>query len=335
VRLVLSALVCIALYVTFVSPSSHSVLVSASLTPPANCATFLSADEAYAQTANVLFISETPHFADTYRNLAARLMPQSTVTVHTEISGGLATAALPRAEHTAGQAGWTHIVLHEQSHLPGLVALQKVIAESPYPERRLLQEANASRAAVRKFAALLGSSTLVVLEPWAWRDGDSTVNTFGSFESMQRFIEQGTHMLAADARQAAWESAGAAGGVQVRVAPVGSAVRHIFAADAEQLRPPAEQMSEHGRTHVGQRESHVGGGTLFSRLYEQDGVRLAPAGMGLVALVLAHTLHGLRPSAGAPWADVGKSLGFKEVVRLGEAAERAVSGCSERMGPRP
>ena len=122
----------------------------------------------------------------------------------------------------------------------------------------------------------------------------------GEGEHGERGAAEGSRTLAADARTSIWEAMGAAGSAQVRVAPVGEAFRHVRSAP---------------RGH-GKQQQAGGASTLFHRLYEQDGVHLSDAGLRLAALVLAHTIHGVRPSSSAVLASVGVGedvLGAREV----------------------
>jgi hypothetical protein len=94
------------------------------------CAAFVTAEEARSRTAAVrtLFIGDTSfshEVAERYRAMAARAMPAATLSVEVVATGSLAGALAGHQRLSGrGDASWTHVVLHEESRVAGLVAIE-------------------------------------------------------------------------------------------------------------------------------------------------------------------------------------------------------------------
>ena len=351
------------------SPSSLPLSSSTSSPPSppaASCATFLSVDDATdaaaAQAAlSVLFIGNSfiSGVAEAYRALITSAMPNATVTVK-----AVATASYKLTDHVATLGGatlhgrrWTHVVLQEQSQIPGLLALSRDLGggggssgasgstrEWPglQPSQPSLDaDCDASRAACRALAAQassVGAHAIVLLQTWAWRDGDDTMSAaigegFTSYGAMQARLAEGYHLLAGEARRAIAEAPPGfptadapksiehanGGGIAaaVRVAPVGEAFRA--------LREHEERSGISGGR--GSSPEPGGGGGVdttsssgFDGLYAEDGKHPSRHGVHLAAAVLSYSLHGLRPVT-PPDLDAAMA------TRLRAAAESAIGDC--------
>ena len=360
-------------------PTSAEPSFSSSPPPPApSCATFLAGDDGTHAAAahavvSVLFIGNSfvSHngLPEAYRALITSAMPNATVTIK-----AVATASFKLTDHVKTVGGatlhgrrWTHVVMQEQSQIPGLLALQPTgnlgggvggsfdagagsAKEWPglQPSQPSLDaDCDASRAACRALASQassMGAHAIVLLQTWAWRDGDDTMSAaigeaFSSFGAMQERIAEGYHLLAAEARRAIAEAPpgfpsfeapksiehanGGGTAAAVRIAPVGEA----FRAFREREERSGSGGSSSGSGGGGSRTT--GGGVAsasgdssagFNRLYAEDGKHASRHGAHLAAAVLAYTLHGLRPA-------MPPDLDVEVAARLRAAAESAIGDC--------
>jgi len=131
--------------------------------------------------------------------------------------------------HTAlntDEESWTHVVLQEQSQIPGFGDGQP--------------DFEASRTAARELGALasMRSITVVLFVTWGRREGDAmNPGLYPDYSTMQDRLDQGYDALAQAAREA---------GAEVELAPVGAAFRVIHDGEADPLSPESRFSSLYG-----------------------------------------------------------------------------------------
>jgi hypothetical protein len=188
----------------------------------------------------------------------------------------------------AGPATWTHVVLQEQSEIPGFDATD--------PER--VASINAA-VSLSGLAAATGATTVMFMT-WGYLGGDPNNPTlYPDYPTMQSRLETGYRDMA---------HAIAASGRAVRIAPAGLAWQAVYQRDVATGRDP------------------MAPGSLFATLYGPDGHHPAAAGTFLTACVMAGTLDDVDATTlvgTVPGLDAGSVAVLQSIAASTVATERA------------
>ena len=243
-------------------------------------------------------VESSPTSSVVIEAVAALAADASTLSMH--VASGLPKRGGP----------WTHVVLQEQSEIPGLSPTSTDFRSS------LRASAELSRTAVAQ-----GAQQIALLQTWGFRDGDARL--FGSadnYTSNQARITRGYELmlhnvasvLGANASTRLGNSSAhgvraAAARTRVLVAPVGAAFDAV------------RRSSGVAGSGLGSlRQQHLAAG-LFAALYAEDGRHPSLRGTYLAACTIASTLHGLRPSL---LNHVPNGIGAQTAAALRMAAEQ-------------
>jgi len=160
----------------------------------------------------------------------------------------------------AARAHWSHVVLQEQSEIPGF--------DLRNPERAASM---ASTVTLSGYVAATGA-TSVLLMTWGYAEGDpANMAFFPDFNTMQWLLAIGYQQMAA---------AVAAAGHAVVIAPVGLAFQAVYL----------------GATATDAGGDPFAPTSLFMQLYETDLKHPAVPGTYLAACVVAATIYGVDPT---------------------------------------
>ncbi len=173
--------------------------------------------------------------------------------------------------HTAlnTDVSWTHVILQEQSQIPGFPAGQ--------PE---FEESKLAAAELGGLATMRGA-TVVLFMTWGRRDGDSTnMGLFPDFTAMQDRLEAGYRALADEARAA---------GATVLIAPVGLAFREVHQSEADPLAPGAlfGSLYADDGSHPSLAGSYLAGCVFTASILEVDATTITHVPAGLDPAVAA------------------------------------------------
>jgi len=178
--------------------------------------------------------------------------------------------------HTAlntTEGAWTHVVLQEQSQIPG------------FPEGQ--PERDNSQTAVGELADLarMRGTTVVLFVTWGRRDGDAmNPGLFPDYSTMQDRLDDGYDALAQIVRDA---------GAEVRLAPVGAAFRVIHDAETD---PTSEGSRFHSLYDPDGSHPSLAGSYLAACV-------LAGAMLDVDPRTIAHVPGGLDPDEAAALRD--------------------------------
>ena len=188
----------------------------------------------------------------------------------------------------AGRATWSHVVLQEQSEIPGFATNN--------PERVASMSATVALSA---YVAATGATSVMYMT-WGFPTGDPANPTlYPDYLTMQRLLEDGYRAMA---------HAIATAGRSVVIAPVGLAFQAAYQRDVAGGRNPNAA------------------GSLFASLYGPDAKHPAPPGTYVAACVMAATIEGVDPtslSATVAGVDAATASALQVIARDVVAAERA------------
>ncbi len=162
-----------------------------------------------------------------------------------------------------GDVDWTHVVLQEQSQIPGFGPGQPDFEQSRLAAAELATLATARGARVIFFVT------------WGRREGDPTnPGLFGDFTAMQDRLDAGYALLADEARAA---------GAEVALAPVGGAFRAVHDGEVDPLAPDARfyGLYDADGSHPSLAGSYLAACVLVATMLELDATEIAhvPAGL--------------------------------------------------------
>lgn len=188
----------------------------------------------------------------------------------------------------AAATTWSHVVLQEQSQIPG------------FPTNNA--ERQASMAAVVSLSAYVAAAhaTSVLYMTWGFPSGDPTnPSLFPDYVTMQSALETGYRDMA---------HAIALTGRRVVIAPAGLAFRAVYDRDVAAGRDPKASTS------------------LFAQLYGADAKHPAPPGTYVTACVMAATIDGVDPTTftgDVAGIDTATRVVLQTIARDVVATERA------------
>jgi hypothetical protein len=189
----------------------------------------------------------------------------------------------------AGGAQWSHVVLQEQSQIPGfsLTNSERMASMS-------------STVALSGYVAATGA-TSVLLMTWGYAKGDATNPTFfPDYPTMQSLLATGYRQMA---------HAIAVAGHAVKIAPAGVAFQSIYQREVTLGHDP------------------LASGSLFMQLYGPDFIHPAVPGTYVAACVVTATLYGVDPTSftgNVAGIDPATVLVLQMAARDAVAAENAL-----------
>jgi len=168
------------------------------------------------------FYNDLPNL---YRSVAESLpTPPATVSVDSSTGGGRRLVQHVTDARTMGHplhtalntdVSWDHVVLQEQSQIPG------------FPEGNAEFDQSQLAAAELSGLANMRGASVVLFMTWGRRNGDDrNMALYPDFSTMQDRLEAGYRAMAADAEAA---------GVTALIAPVGLAFREVYESEADPL----------------------------------------------------------------------------------------------------
>jgi hypothetical protein len=189
---------------------------------------------------------------------------------------------------SAGGAKWNHVLLQEQSEIPGLPATN--------PE---LPASMTAAVGLARYVVATGA-TPVLFMTWGFPNGDPVNPTiYPDYPTMQSLLEAGYRAMA---------HAVAAAGMPVAIAPAGLAFKAVRDREVAAGRDPNASTS------------------LFSQLYGPDAKHPAPPGTYVTACVVVGTIYGVDPTTitdGVAGLTPDTKAVLRAIARDVVAAERA------------
>jgi len=189
----------------------------------------------------------------------------------------------------AGHVRWSHVLLQEQSQIPGfaLSNAQRMSSMS-------------STVSLSGYVAATGATT-VLLMTWGYAKGDPTNPTiFPDYPTMQSLLTTGYEQMA---------QAVATAGHAVKVAPAGLAFQAVYQREKTMGQDP------------------LASGSLFLQLYGPDFIHPAVPGTFLAACVVTATIYGVDPTTltgSVAGIDAATQLVLETAARDAVAAQNAM-----------